>query len=196
MLPAAYYSVYAPTTVTINDTTARIMGADMTDGSHVVVGQTMEAVAEAQATIILAEILIGPILLLVVFLGAVAIGRRVAAPIEQARQRQMEFTADASHELRTPLSVIEAHTSLALAQERSGEWYRDAFGRIDREVAADAQTPRRPAVAGPLRCHRRPAERRADRPRRARGSDGRSVRDHRPEARTSPCPWMRRPAAT
>src|SRR6476661_4194696 len=45
----------------------------------------------------------------------------------------MEFTADASHELRTPLSVIEAHTSLALAQERSPEWYRNAFGRIDRE---------------------------------------------------------------
>ena len=40
-----------------------------------------------------------------VFLGAVAIGRRAATPIEQARQRQMEFTADASHELRTPLSV-------------------------------------------------------------------------------------------
>jgi len=68
-----------------------------------------------------------------VFLGAVAIGRRVATPIEQARVRQMEFTADASHELRTPLSVIEAHTSLALASERSVEWYRNAFSRIDRE---------------------------------------------------------------
>jgi signal transduction histidine kinase len=45
----------------------------------------------------------------------------------------MEFTADASHELRTPLSVIEAHTSLALAAERSPEWYRNAFGRIDHE---------------------------------------------------------------
>ena len=45
----------------------------------------------------------------------------------------MEFTADASHELRTPLSVIEAHTSLALAQDRSEAWYRSAFERIDRE---------------------------------------------------------------
>ena len=67
------------------------------------------------------------------FLGAVAIGRRVAAPIEAARQRQLDFTADASHELRTPLAVIEAHTSLALAQDRDADWYRSAFGRIDHE---------------------------------------------------------------
>jgi signal transduction histidine kinase len=93
----------------------------------------MDSVGQAQSTIVLAEVLIGPVLLIVVFLGAVAIGRRVATPIEQARVRQMEFTADASHELRTPLSVIEAHTSLALQQERSNEWYRTAFTRIDRE---------------------------------------------------------------
>jgi signal transduction histidine kinase len=31
------------------------------------------------------------------------------------------------------LSVVEAQTSLALAQERSGEWYRTAFVRVDRE---------------------------------------------------------------
>ena len=46
---------------------------------------------------------------------------------------QLEFTADASHELRTPLSVIEANTSLALAQARDEEWYRTAFERVDNE---------------------------------------------------------------
>ena len=100
---------------------------------YVVVGQDLGSVSDAQSTIIVAEILIGPVLFLIVFLGAVLIGRRVAAPIEAARQRQMEFTADASHELRTPLSVIEAHTSLALTQDRSPEWYRTAFQRVDRE---------------------------------------------------------------
>ena len=80
-----------------------------------------------------AELLIAPFLLGVVFVGAVVVGRRVAEPIERARQRQLEFTADASHELRTPLSVIEAHTSLALAQERDVDWYRSAFERVDRE---------------------------------------------------------------
>jgi two-component system OmpR family sensor kinase len=64
----------------------------------------------------------------------VAIGRRVALPIERAHQRQLEFTADASHELRTPLSVMEAQTSLALARERDGKWDGAAFGRIDGEL--------------------------------------------------------------
>src|SRR6202008_4746712 len=36
-------------------------------------------------------------------------------------------------ELRTPLSVIETHTSLALAQDRDAAWYRAAFQRVDRE---------------------------------------------------------------
>ena len=67
------------------------------------------------------------------FFGAVAIGRRVAEPIEAARRRQLDFTADASHELRTPLAVIEAHTSLALAQDRGRRWYRSAFERVDHE---------------------------------------------------------------
>jgi len=71
--------------------------------------------------------------LLVVFLGAFAIGRRVAAPIEQARQRQMDFTANASHELRTPLAVIQAQTSLALTHPRDADWYQRAFARVNEE---------------------------------------------------------------
>jgi signal transduction histidine kinase len=99
-----------------------------------VIGESLEPVNEARTTIIVAELLIAPLLLGAVFLGAVAIGRRVATPIEQARRRQLEFTADASHELRTPLSVIEAHTSLALMQDRSPAWYRNAFGQVDHEA--------------------------------------------------------------
>ncbi len=133
ILPPAHRAVTAPATISIDGTFVRIQGANAPDGDHIVIGQTMESVGQAQSTIILAELLIGPILLIAVFLGAVAIGRRAATPIEQARQRQMEFTADASHELRTPLSVIEAHTSLALVQERSADWYRTAFLRIDHE---------------------------------------------------------------
>ena len=131
-LPAAYATVTDPQTATIGGIDMRIAGAAAGD-DHVVVAQNLDSVSQAQSTLILAELLIGPILLLVVFVGAVAIGRRVAAPIERASRRQLEFTADASHELRTPLSVIEAHTSLALAQERSERWYRGAFERVDLE---------------------------------------------------------------
>jgi two-component system sensor histidine kinase CiaH len=131
-LPVDQHAAPGPATVTIGDAEVRIMG-QQTEHGYVVVGQTTDAVTQARTTLILAELVIAPILLIVVFLGAVAIGRRVAAPIEQARIRQLEFTADASHELRTPLSVIEAHTSLALAQERDATWYRSAFGKIDIE---------------------------------------------------------------
>jgi signal transduction histidine kinase len=101
--------------------------------ARIVVGQSMASVGSALSTVILAESIVGPILLLAVFLGALAVGRRVAAPIELARLRQLEFTADASHELRTPLSVIEAQTSLALAEPRDPAWYRGAFQRVQGE---------------------------------------------------------------
>jgi len=101
--------------------------------ARVVVGQSMSSVNTAQSNVMLAEALVGPVLLIAVFLGALTVGRRVAAPIEMARLRQMEFTADASHELRTPLSVIEAQTSLALAEPRDVAWYRAAFQRVQGE---------------------------------------------------------------
>jgi two-component system, OmpR family, sensor histidine kinase CiaH len=132
-LPAVDRTVTVPTTVTIGDEEVRIQGTSTESGYSVVVGQTIRAVTQARTTLVLAELIIAPVLLLVVFLGAVTIGRRVAAPIERARVRQLEFTADASHELRTPLSVIEAHTSLALAADRPAAWYRAAFTKIDVE---------------------------------------------------------------
>ena len=132
-LRAEYARVTGPTTVTIEGTEMRILSRPVGDG-YLIVGQTLDQVSEARSTVILAELLIAPVLLRMVFLGAVAIGRRVASPIERARRRQLEFTADASHELRTPLSVIEAQTSLALTQDRSPEWYRTAFERVDREA--------------------------------------------------------------
>ena len=131
-LPAAYQRVTGPQTVTINGIDMRIAGAAAGD-DYVVVAQTLNSVAQAQSTVITAELVIGPALLLVVFLGAVAIGRRVALPIDRARVRQLEFTADASHELRTPLSVIEAETTLALGRDRDAGWYQAAFRRVDGE---------------------------------------------------------------
>ena len=132
VLPAEYTTVSQPTTATIGGVEMRIAGQQSGD-DHIVIGQSLQPVTETRTTVVLAELLIAPLLLGIVFLGAVTIGRRVAKPIEESRQRQLDFTADASHELRTPLAVIEAHTSLALAQERDVAWYRSAFGRIDHE---------------------------------------------------------------
>ncbi len=131
-LPAEYRQVGGPETIAVDGVDIRVQGQSTSSG-YVVVGQTMSSVQQAQQTILLAELVIAPILLIVVFVGAIAIGRRVAAPVEASRRRQLEFTADASHELRTPLSVIEAETTLALARDREAEWYRGAFGRVERE---------------------------------------------------------------
>jgi signal transduction histidine kinase len=131
-LPPAYTAVTDPVTVEIGGTEVRITGAAAGD-NHVVVGQRTAEVHATLDTLLLAEVIIGAVLLALTFLGAVAVGRRVAAPIERARQRQLAFSADASHELRTPVSVIEAQTSLALAGARDPAADRKAFERIDRE---------------------------------------------------------------
>jgi len=131
-LPVPYNRIKDPQTITVSGTDLRVMGG-LTSDDWTVVGQSMNSVYQARGNLIQAELLIGPVLLLVVFMGALTIGRRVAAPIEQARRRQMDFTANASHELRTPLAVIQAQTSLALSQPRDGDWYQRAFTRVNQE---------------------------------------------------------------
>jgi len=104
------------------------------DGGWVVAAQSLTETAHVQAVLETAEVIAGPVLLLAVFLGALIIGIKASSPIEQARRRQLEFTADASHELRTPLSVIEAETSLALGTPgRDANEYRTALERVGRE---------------------------------------------------------------
>jgi two-component system sensor histidine kinase CiaH len=131
-LPVDPRAITTPRTVNVDGTNLRLAGNQI-GSRYVVAGESMDQIEDAQSTITTAMVLIAPFLIGAVFLGAVLIGRRVAAPIEAARRRQLEFTADASHELRTPLSVIEAHTSLALAADRSPEWYRRAFEKIEPE---------------------------------------------------------------
>ena len=131
-LPAGAVDVTTPETVVVGGEDVRVTGGTAGD-NHVIVGQRTAEVTATQQTLLVAELIIGAVLLVLVFVGAVAVGRRVAAPIERARQRQLAFSADASHELRTPVSVIEAQTSLALAGAREPEADRRAFERIDRE---------------------------------------------------------------
>jgi len=132
-LPSAFDNVTQPQTVTIDGSDYRIAGIRTEDGWYVV-GQALDAVSNTQQTLVVSEVGIGCALLIVVFLGSVAIGWRTALPIERARQRQLEFTADASHELRTPLSVIEAQATLALARGRDPARDQVALERIDQEL--------------------------------------------------------------
>jgi len=131
-LPAQDASVTSPITTRLDGVDVRIAGGPV--GSyHLIVGYNVNSVSQARSSLIVIETVVGIVILLLVFFGTLFVGRRVGAPIELARQRQLEFTADASHELRTPLAVIEAQTSLALNQERDAAWYRSAFQRVGSE---------------------------------------------------------------
>lgn len=96
-------------------------------------GESLTELGHVEAVLVTSEAVALPALLLAFFLVALAIGLRAARPVEAARQRQLEFTADASHELRTPLSVIEAEVSLARSRPRSAAEYDSTLGRVASE---------------------------------------------------------------
>jgi signal transduction histidine kinase len=104
-----------------------------------VVGMSTAQIGSVLATLLVIQGVLAPLALLGLFTAATLIGRRAAAPVERARLRQLEFTADASHELRTPLSVIEAEVNLALGTPRSAAEYRRTLER----VAGESQRLRR-----------------------------------------------------
>jgi len=48
--------------------------------------------------------------------------------LEQALEREKQFTSDASHELRTPISVIKGTLEVLTRKERSAEEYQEKIG--------------------------------------------------------------------
>jgi signal transduction histidine kinase len=132
-LPSAAWSrTDRPATAQLGTATFRLKAVKSGD-SWLVAGQSLSATEHIQRVLLAAEAVAGPVVLAAVFLGTLVIGLKASGPVEQARRRQLEFTADASHELRTPLSVIEAETGLALSAQRSADQYRNALQRVSRE---------------------------------------------------------------
>jgi two-component system sensor histidine kinase CiaH len=132
-LPAGSWSRSGgPTTATIGSTPFRLE-AIRSSGHWLVGGQSLSDTQHVENVLVAAEVIAGPVLVVAMFLGALLIGLKASGPVEQARLRQLEFTADASHELRTPLSVIEAEVGLALRSPRNAPSYRDALERVGRE---------------------------------------------------------------
>jgi signal transduction histidine kinase len=132
-LPSDYAGATEPTTVESSGNEIRIVGMASEDG-YFVVGESISPVNDARTTVILGLLAIAPFLLAGVFVGFLLVGRRVAMPIERARQRQLAFTADASHELRTPLSVIKANIELALSEAENGNSDRSRLELISDET--------------------------------------------------------------
>jgi signal transduction histidine kinase len=103
------------------------------DDGWLVAGKSLAEQMHVERVLLTGELIAGPVLLLATYLGTLAIGVKASGPIEQARRRQLEFTADASHELRTPLSVIEAEVGLVLSAPRDSTRYVDTLERVGRE---------------------------------------------------------------
>ena len=55
--------------------------------------------------------------------------------LEDAFDREIQFTTDASHELRTPLAIVQGEATLALKKERSIEEYQQSLETISKESA-------------------------------------------------------------
>jgi signal transduction histidine kinase len=119
VLPAAEFSATAPSETRIAGAEVMVAGVGIPSG-RLIGAVSLGGESKALTALAVTEAVVGPVLLVLVFAGAFVVGRQTAGPIERARRRQLEFTADASHELRTPLAVIEAETSLALANLESG----------------------------------------------------------------------------
>ena len=79
--------------------------AEQVGANRFVAAQSLATVDRIESELSLLEAIAGPVLLVALFFGTLLIGIKAASPVELARRRQLEFTADASHELRTPLSV-------------------------------------------------------------------------------------------
>lgn len=102
-------------------------------GGWLVAGQTLAGPSHIDRVLFSGELVLGPVLLATVFAGVLFIGWQASAPVEHARRRLLEFTADASHELRTPLTVIEAEIELATSSPPDPAADREALRNVARE---------------------------------------------------------------
>ncbi|HUY22982.1 MAG TPA: HAMP domain-containing sensor histidine kinase [Acidimicrobiales bacterium] len=130
--PGAWTRDGRPVTATVGTSSFRTMSIRSGAG-WLIAGQSVAEANHARGVLVISEAIAGPVLLVATFLGLLVIGLKASSPVELARRRQLEFTADASHELRTPLSVIDAEISLALGAPRQADQYREVLDRISNE---------------------------------------------------------------
>ena len=119
VLPSREFTAASPSETQIEGADVLVAGVGIPTG-RLIGAVSLGNESKALTALTVTEAIVVPILLFLVFAGAFVVGRQTAGPIERARRRQLEFTADASHELRTPLAVIEAETTLALANLEGG----------------------------------------------------------------------------
>jgi signal transduction histidine kinase len=137
-LPAGLIAAHAPHdsvgfTANLGPTDVFRLTLARNGSGWLIAGENQTGDSHTERLVLSAVIIAGPFVLLAMFFGALMVGLRALAPVEQSRRRQVEFTADASHELRTPLSMIRAEADVALSSPREAAEYREALTRIQGE---------------------------------------------------------------
>lgn len=97
-------------------------------------GQSLIGPERSTASLAWGLILLAPLAMGAAGLGGTWLARRAVRPVEEAFQRERQFTRDASHELRTPLSVLLTHAQLALADPRLSDDAREKLKVIERSA--------------------------------------------------------------
>ncbi|MHB1986866.1 MAG: sensor histidine kinase [Acidimicrobiales bacterium] len=118
----------------IAGSTYRLLWLRTPPAGWLLAAESLTELGHVEAVLVASEAVALPFLMVAFFLVAFAIGLHSARPVELARRRQLEFTADASHELRTPLSVVEAEVSLARSQPRTAGEYAATLDQVGQEA--------------------------------------------------------------
>ncbi len=98
------------------------------------VGQSLIGPERAIANLARGLALMAPLAIGLAWMGGTWLARRAVKPVEEAFERERQFTRDASHELRTPLSVVLTHAQLALADPQMPASAREKLSVIERSA--------------------------------------------------------------
>ncbi len=74
----------------------------------------------------------GTIMVVVLFLCAIALAHWIIRPLEESDRRQRQFISDAGHELKTPVSVIEANAELLEREIGANKWLNNIRSESNR----------------------------------------------------------------
>ncbi len=96
------------------------------------VGQSLLEPERAMATLAWGLAALTPLAIGLAYIGGSWLAGRAVKPVEDAFERERQFTRDASHELRTPLAVLLAHAQLALSDPEIPDGARAKLQIIER----------------------------------------------------------------
>lgn len=98
------------------------------------VGQSLIGPERSLGTMALSLAALASLALGLAWVGGSWLASRSLQPVEEAFERERQFTRDASHELRTPLAVVLSHAQLALADPELPEASREKLRLIERSA--------------------------------------------------------------